>query len=94
MTDNTFGNDFVSGLVDPLILEIYLNNNSYKDRLLISDLRKRAHLVKLQDLDENSFFVKADELESILATKFYEDLKEFNTLPNSSLPANATSIYF
>ena len=94
MTDNTFGNDFVSGLVDPLILEIYLNNNSYKDRLLISDLRKRAHLVKLQDLDENSFFVKADELESILATKFYEDLREFNTLPNSSLPANATSIYF
>lgn len=94
MTDNTFGNDFVSGLIDPLILEIYLNNNNYKDRLLISDLRKRAHLVKLQDLDENSFFVKAEELEAILVTKFQSDLKEFSTLPNSSLPANVTSIYF
>lgn len=94
MTDNAFGNDFVSGLIDPLILEIYLNNNNYKDRLLISDLRKRAHLVKLQDLDENSFFVKSEELEAILATKFQSDLKEFSTLPSSSLPANATSIYF
>ena len=94
MTDNAFGNDFVSGLIDPLILEIYLNNNNYKDRLLISDLRKRAHLVKLQNLDENSFFVKAEELEAILATKFQSDLREFSTLPSSSLPSNVTSIYF
>jgi hypothetical protein len=94
MTDNTFGNDFVTGLIDPLILEIYLNNNNYKDRILISDLKKRAHIVKLQDLGENSFFVKAEEMESILATKFQSDIQEFNTLPSSSLPANVTSIYF
>jgi hypothetical protein len=94
MTDNAFGNDYVSGLIDPLILEIYLNNNNYKDRLLISDLKKRAHLVKLKDLDENSFFVKAEELESILLTKFSDDINEFDRLPNSSLPSNVTSIYF
>jgi hypothetical protein len=94
MIDNQFGNDYVSNLIDPLILEIFLNNNNYKDRLLISDLRKRAHLIKLQSLDENSFFVKAEELENILSTKFQSDLKEFSTLPNSSLPSNATSIYF
>ena len=80
MTDNSFGNDFASGLIDPLILEIYLNNNNYKDRILISDLKKRAHLVKLPNLDENSFFVKAEEMESILLTKFYTDIKEFNTI--------------
>ena len=94
MTDNQFRNDYISGLIDPLILEIYLNNNNYKDRLLISDLKKRAHLVKLRDLDENSFFVKAEELESILLTKFGNDINEFDRLPNSSLPSNVTSIYF
>lgn len=94
MTDNSFGNDFVPGLIDPLILEIFLNNNNYKDRILISDLKRRAKLIKLQDLDENSFFVRSEELESILATKFDSDIREFSSLPNSSLPANATSIYF
>jgi hypothetical protein len=94
MTDNEFGNDFLPGLVDPLILEIFLNNNNYKDRILISDLKRRARLIKLQNLDENSFFVKAEELESILSSKFGSDIREFSSIPNSSLPSNATSIYF
>lgn len=93
MTDN-FNEEFVPGLVDPLILEIFLNSNNYKDRLLISDLKKRARIVKFGSQDENSFFVRAEEVDEILHTKFIEDLQEFDTISNSSLPANVTSIYF
>lgn len=92
MTDD--GIDFIPGLVDPLILEIFLNSNNYKDRLLISDLKKKARLVKFGDFEENSFFVRVDEVDEILHTKFLRDLKEFDTLSDTSLASNVTSIYF
>lgn len=93
MTDN-IGDEYVSSLIEPLILEIFLNSNNYKDRLLIADLRKKAKLVKFGGNEENSFFVQAEEVNKILHTKFIDDLQEFDTIPDSSLPSNVTSIYF
>ena len=94
MQNNVFTNDSISSLIEPLILEIYLNNNNYKDRILINDLKKRAHIVKLQDIDESSFFVRAEEVNDIINSKFHNDLLEFDSTPISSLAPKVTSIYF
>jgi len=94
MQSNVFGNDSISSLIEPLILEIYLNNNNYKDRILINDLKKRAHIVKLHDIDESSFFVRAEEVNDIINTKFHNDLLEFDSTPITSLAPKVTSIYF
>lgn len=79
--------DFLSPAIQPQILEIYLYKNNYKDRLLVNELRKRTSVIHAPE-DDNSFFVKADDVYSILNTKFSKDLELFRT------SKNATSIYF
>lgn len=93
MTDNIDENSITSA-VDPLILEIYLYNNNYKDRLLISELMEKAQTVKIPGLDDSSFFVKIDDMWEILNTKFRKDIRDFDSTPFNTLNASITSIYF
>jgi hypothetical protein len=86
--------DMIISAVDPLILEIYLYNNNYKDRLLISELKEKAHTITVPGIAENAFFVKADDMMDILVTKFKKDLSEFESTPYDHLKDTVTSIYF
>lgn len=88
-TDNS-----LTSAVDPLILEIYLYNNNYKDRLLITELMEKAQTVKIPGLDDTSFFVKTDDMWEILNTKFRKDIRDFDSTPYDTLNASITSIYF
>jgi hypothetical protein len=85
--------DYISPLVQPLILEIFLYQNNYKDRILVSELRKRTNLIQNGD-DENSFFVKADDLFNVITSKFAKDLDMFRNSNDKTIFKNATSIYF
>lgn len=86
--------DMITNAVDPLILEIYLYTNNYKDRLLISELKSKAQTIKIPGLDEASFFVKADDMYDILHDKFRKDLRDFDSTPYDTLNGSVTSIYF
>jgi len=96
MIDNDYNDDddVLSSAVDPLIFEIYLFNNNYKDRLLISELREKANTVKIPELQDSSFFVRVDDVWDILNTKFKKDLNDFDSTPEQSLNKSITSIYF
>jgi len=96
MIDNDYNDDddVLSSAVDPLIFGIYLFNNNYKDRLLISELREKANTVKIPELQDSSFFVRVDDVWDILNTKFKKDLNDFDSTPEQSLNKSITSIYF
>jgi hypothetical protein len=81
-------------MIEPLILEIYLNKADYKDRLLIGDLKKRAHTVHMPELGDSSFFVRVDEVEDILYSKYRKDISNFESTPPSDFIKNANSIYY
>ncbi len=74
---DSIDNNALTSSVDPLILEIYLYNNNYKDRLLITELMEKAQTVKIPGLDDTSFFVKTDDMWEILNTKFRKDIPRF-----------------
>lgn len=93
MTDE-FNDDMITNVIDPLILEIYLYKNNYKDRILISELKEKAHLVKLDSDISNSFFVRVEDVISVLNTTFRKDIRGFESLTGKSLSDNVTSIYF
>lgn len=81
-------------MIEPLILEIYLNKADYKDRLLIGDLKKCAQTVHVPELGDSSFFVKVDEVEEILYTKYRKDISNFESTPPKDFAESANSIYF
>jgi len=91
---NDENDDTITNAIDPLILEIFLYNNNYKDRLLISELKEKAHTVKVPGLDETSFFVKTDDMIDVLNTKFKKDLRDFDSTPSENLKDSVTSIFF
>jgi len=91
MTNNE---DSMTNAVDPLILEIYLYKNNYKDRVLISELKKRAQVVKIPGQEGNSFFVGVEDMQEILYTRFVKDLNDFDSTPTDSLNLSVTSIFF
>lgn len=93
MSDN-LDFDETNFMIEPLILEIYLNKSKYKDRLLINDLRKKAQIVSLPELDKSSFFVKAEEVEEILYTRYKKDILNFDSTAPSDIPNSANSIFF
>jgi hypothetical protein len=86
--------DMLTNVVDPLILEIYLFKNNYKDRLLISALKEKAYTVKSPDPEDGSFFVRVEDVNSILNENFKKDIKQFESTPEKSLSNTVTSIYF
>lgn len=86
--------EVITNAIDPLILEIYLYNNNYKDRLLISELKERAHAISVPGLDGSSFFVKVDDMYEIINSKFRKDIKDFESTPYDSLTKSVTSIFF
>ena len=86
-------NDYISPLVQPLILEVFLYQNNYKDRLLVSELRKKTNIIQNGE-DENSFFVKADDVFFVISSKFAKDLDTFRNSSDKTIFKNATSIYF
>jgi len=92
--NNQDNGDVLTSAADPLILEIYLYNNNYKDRLLISELKNRAQMVKTANMEDNSFFVKIDDMCDVLYTKFIKDLKNFDSTPTNTLNQSVTSIFF
>mgnify|MGYP000730877995 FL=1 len=83
----------ISSLVQPLILEIYLNNSIYKERLLINDLKRSSKLIELPD-KSNSFFVKAEELEEVLYDGFGKEILNFRSSSESQIGTSASSIFF
>ena len=86
--------DMITNAIDPLILEIFLYKNNYKDRLLISELKEKAHTVHIPGIDESSFFVRTDDMLDILNTKFKKDLRDFDSTPTENLKDSVTSIFF
>lgn len=94
MNEETENEDAISNVMDPLVLEIFLFKNNYKDRLLISALKEKAHVVKLENLDENSFFVRVEDVNLILHDNFKKDIQDFVSTPAQSLSTSVTSIYF
>jgi hypothetical protein len=88
--------DMIANVVDPLILEIYLYKNNYKDRLLISALKEKAYMVRMSDVvdDDDSFFVRVEDVDYILRENFIKDIKQFESTPEKSLSNLVTSIYF
>ncbi len=93
MSDKLDFNDVI-GMVEPLILEIYLNSNNYKDRLLINDLRKKAQIVKMPSIDSNAFFVKSEEVSDILYEKYLKDIQNFESTPISTFIDSANSVFY
>jgi len=91
---NNFELDSVNFMIEPLILEIYLNKADYKDRLLIGDLKKKAHTVHMPELGDSSFFVRVDEVEDILYTKYRKDISNYESTPPSEFFKNANSVYY
>jgi hypothetical protein len=83
----------ISSLVQPLILEIYINNSIYKERLLINDLKRSSKLIELPD-KSNSFFVKAEELEEVLYDGFGKEILNFRSSSESQIGTSASSIFF
>ena len=86
--------DSIANVMDPLVLEIFLFKNNYKDRLLISALKEKAHVVKIDNLDDNSFFVRVEDVNLILHDNFKKDIRDFDSTPAQSLSSSVTSIYF
>jgi hypothetical protein len=86
--------DMIANVVDPLILEIYLYKNNYKDRILISELKEKAHTVRIPEMEGTCFFVRVEDVISILNTSFKKDIKNFGSISEKSLSNNVTSIYF
>ena len=84
----------IDEMIEPLILEIYLNSNNYKDRLLITDLRKKAQIVKMPMIDDSAFYVKADEVSDILYEKYKKDIKNFQSTPVSTFAESANSVFY
>lgn len=93
MIDND-GNDSISFMIEPLILEIYLNKENYKDRLLINDIKKNAQIIKLAEHGPSSFFVRASEIEGILHTIYYDDIANFESTSQNDFEKAANSVYF
>jgi hypothetical protein len=93
VSDKLDFNDVI-GMVEPLILEIYLNSNNYKDRLLINDLRKKAQIVKMPSIDSNAFFVKSEEVSDILYEKYLKDIQNFESTPISTFIDSANSVFY
>ena len=92
MIDNESEN--FSFMIEPLILEVYLNKENYKDRLLINDIKKNAQIIKLPEHGPSSFFVKASELEGILYTRYYDDILNFESASQSDFDKSANSVFF
>jgi hypothetical protein len=87
-------NNETDSVIEPIILEIYLNNKKYKDRLLINDLKRKAHLIRIDEYIDNSFYVKTEDLEEILYSKYRKEILNFDTTPTSSIVENANSIFY
>jgi hypothetical protein len=81
-------------MIEPLILEIYLNKQNYKDRLLINDLRKRARTIKLDSDSSSSFFVNAEEVQDILNDRWKKEIDKLDSTPRSALLNTTNSIFF
>jgi hypothetical protein len=86
--------DMLNNVIDPLVLEIFLFKNNYKDRLLITALKEKAHVVKIEGTDDSSFFVRVEDVDNILHNNFKKDILEFESTPSHSLSTSVTSIYF
>lgn len=85
--------DVITSMIEPLVLEIYLYQNNYKDRLLISEIEEKVQTIKMEG-QRNSYFVKTDDVYEILNTKFKTDLEEFQSTSPENLNNIVTSIYF
>ncbi len=84
----------LTNAIDPLILEIFLFKNNYKDRILISELKKRAQTVKIPGQESNSFFVDIYDMQEIIYSRFSKDIQDFDSTPDQSLNKSVTSIFF
>jgi hypothetical protein len=86
--------DDMNFVTDPLIVEIFLYKNNYKDRLLLAEMKEHARIVAAPFIEENSFFVQASEVFDILHDKFRKDLANFASTSNAEVGKSVTSIYF
>lgn len=82
-------------MIEPIILEIYLNKSNYKERLLINDLKKSARTIKIDHITEDSsFFVNASEVEDILYKKYRKEINNFDSIHPNRLLNTSNSIFF
>jgi|NOAtaT_7_FD_contig_31_1443303_length_2364_multi_4_in_0_out_0_3 hypothetical protein len=91
---NEEDDDMITNAIDPLILEIYLYKNNYKDRILISELKEKAQVVRIPNQETSSFFVRVEDVVDVLHDSFGKDLKEFEGTSQKALVQNVTSVYF
>ena len=86
--------DDMNFVTDPLIVEIFLYKNNYKDRLLLAEMKEHARIVSPPFIDSNSFFVQASEVFDILHDKFRKDIANFASTSGAEVAKSVTSIYF
>lgn len=92
MTQN---DEIVPFSVEPIILELFLFKNEYKDRLLISEIKKRIKIIPSNiSSEKNTFFVPVKELKKILNTKFNKDIVDFRNTPETALEKSISSVFF
>lgn len=80
--------------IEPLMIEVFLYKHNYKDRLIIGEIKQRLRTVKLNPDNNQSFAVLADDVLSILQSKFKKDLNMFDSLPPDNLADNVNSVFF
>ena len=81
-------------MIEPVILEIFLNKNNYKERLLINDLKKSARTIKIDHITEDtSFFVNASEVEEILYCKYRKEINNFDSTHPDRLLNTSNTIF-
>lgn len=81
-------------LIEPIVLEIFLNKNNYKDRILISEFNKKANRIFLFDDSNSSFYLNCDEVEDIIYNKWKKEIENFRGASPKNLQNTYNSIYF
>lgn len=91
---NSPDSESITYMIEPVILEIYLNKENYKERLLISDLKKKVRRIPVPGLADSSFFVSAEDVHSILEEKYRKDIDNFETSTVKDFQKSANCVFF
>lgn len=81
-------------MIEPTIVEIYLNKENYKERLLINDLKRSAKNIYVPEMGDSSFFVSSREIRAILNERYKKDVENFQSSSISDFEKSANCVFF
>ena len=77
----------------PTVIDITLYKNNYYDNLLVNRVKKEIDYGDIPDL-KDCYIVPAVDFQKVFYKSISSEIEKVNSLPNSDLQKNATSIYF